>query len=344
MSVLFQDDFNRADGGVGAAYTQITGNELQVLSNVATASAGQAACYPTGISITSGYVQAKIVTLPSSGGNGFGIGKLNGSLNGYVIAITDATTSAIRISNSGVGTNLGATFASPSANQVVRVERDDATGDVRVYYDGVLIATRNDTTYTGSGNCIVSFVTLASGSIDNFECGTDLTTLAPISGQAGKASNTGATTVSRAFPSNVTAGNLIVVACVRALVSGGSDAFVSTDCAKLSGTATIGTVALDVALNFDVGGSNFGQVGIFSAIVTGSGSLTMEMSNGASAYMAVKVACKIDPYCAVPVKAMRIAEIAQPRPRAVRRVRSTPAPEQKSSGQAEPAEVRCRGP
>lgn len=78
----------------------------------------------------------------------------------------------------------------------------------------------------------------------------------------------------------------------------------------------------------------------FYAIGSGAKAALGALHMGASAYMAVKVACKIDPYCAVPVKAMRIAEIAQPRPRAVRRVRSTPAPEQKSSGQAEPARLK----
>lgn len=168
MSVLFQDDFS----GTLAAWTQLTGNSTQISGGTLIGNgSGAAGSYPTGITITTGYVQAKITSLPSSGGNGLYLGKINGSSNGYALLITDNTTSSIVRFDSGSATTLGATFSSPTTNQTVRVERDDTTGDVRLYYDGVLQTTRNDTNHTGSGNCDVVYLTLGSGAIDYFECG-----------------------------------------------------------------------------------------------------------------------------------------------------------------------------
>lgn len=84
----------------------------------------------------------------------------------------------------------------------------------------------------------------------------------------------------RAFGSNVTAGNLIVVMAGKDTGA----AFVAGDCTKSAGTATLGTIALDAQFRFDLGGSAFHSVGIWSAIVTGSGSCTMRVAGAAGNY------------------------------------------------------------
>ncbi len=87
-------------------------------------------------------------------------------------------------------------------------------------------------------------------------------------------------TATKAFTANVTSGNLIIVTSTRALL--GNTAYVAGDCTKNAGTATIGTVSLLKANNADVGGSNFLQCGLWGALVTGNGSLTMQVAEGGS--------------------------------------------------------------
>lgn len=86
----------------------------------------------------------------------------------------------------------------------------------------------------------------------------------------------GATSASRAFPSNVTAGNVVWFA---AGASDSSHTFVASDCAKSAGTATIGTMKLLGVRNQDSGDGYFMPTAVWAAKVTGSGSLTLTASN-----------------------------------------------------------------
>lgn len=89
------------------------------------------------------------------------------------------------------------------------------------------------------------------------------------------------TSISRAFGSNVTSGNLLVVVCAK--YSPNNDTFVSGDLTKSAGTATIGTPTLDAVIDTDFDGSGTRcVVGIFSVLVTGTGSLTLQVA-GATA-------------------------------------------------------------
>jgi hypothetical protein len=77
-----------------------------------------------------------------------------------------------------------------------------------------------------------------------------------------------------ALPNNVTSGQLIVVGCA----SDGTGVFASGDCTKSAGTATIGSFTLDKTINQTTDQHS----GIWSAIVTGSGSLTIAVATGGS--------------------------------------------------------------
>lgn len=78
----------------------------------------------------------------------------------------------------------------------------------------------------------------------------------------------------RVLPNNVTVGQLIVVGAS----SDGTAVFTAGDLTKSAGTATIGTVALDVTVNQ----TTDQHCGLWSVIVTGSGSLTLALSTGGS--------------------------------------------------------------
>lgn len=103
--------------------------------------------------------------------------------------------------------------------------------------------------------------------------------IAAVTGQNAGANAPASATVSVAFPSNVQAGSLITVIGWR--YRGSNTAYTAGNCTKLSGTATIGTITLDRQHSIDFGGGfGFGQVGIWSAIVTAGGSLTMQIGGG----------------------------------------------------------------
>jgi hypothetical protein len=107
------------------------------------------------------------------------------------------------------------------------------------------------------------------------------------------AGNNGNNTTSVALSADisVTAGQMIVV-CGMKYTPGGSDSFAAGDCSKSSGTATIGTVSQDVqTFAEDTPGSlAYMASAIWSAIVTASGTLRMQITDATSgAYILIGV-------------------------------------------------------
>jgi hypothetical protein len=114
-------------------------------------------------------------------------------------------------------------------------------------------------------------------------------TITAVGGQQGGVTVDGSATATRAFPSNVALGNLVVVMATRNNI--GNTAFAAGDCTKSAGTATLGTITLVTDVNFDIGGGNIDQVGIWVAKVTGAGSLTMAVNGtSVSAFMVMSTA------------------------------------------------------
>lgn len=101
-------------------------------------------------------------------------------------------------------------------------------------------------------------------------------TITAVGTQAGGSTVDNASAWTRAFGSNVAAGNLVVVA-VSKYDPGVS--FTAGNCTKSAGTATIGTVTLD-----EVRQAGNIAAGVWSALVTGSGSLTMQVASTAGTY------------------------------------------------------------
>lgn len=98
----------------------------------------------------------------------------------------------------------------------------------------------------------------------------------------GDADYTATSSISKAFTSNVTIGNYIVVGGCAA--HSASHDFIAGDCTKASGTATIGTVRLAVQNGFTLTEVSLDlEIGLWYAEVTGSGSLTMEVNSNNTA-------------------------------------------------------------
>ncbi len=103
--------------------------------------------------------------------------------------------------------------------------------------------------------------------------------------QAGGVTVDNAASATRAFGANVAVGNIVVVVASKGVAT--HRAFVAGDCTKSTGTATLGTITLDKTVARDDTGGPSGawlDVGIWSAQVTGAGSLTMAVAGGASTF------------------------------------------------------------
>lgn len=102
--------------------------------------------------------------------------------------------------------------------------------------------------------------------------------------QAGGSFTDSAANMDQATGSNVTSGNLLVIPVAKLNVTGSSDPFLLADLSKTAGTATIGTITLDVSRNYNYTGTNYIAVGIYSVPITGTGSCTMRCALGTDQY------------------------------------------------------------
>lgn len=98
--------------------------------------------------------------------------------------------------------------------------------------------------------------------------------ISQVASQAGGATVDASATASRAFPSNVTSGNLVYIGC-STYNGNGATTFTAGSCTKSAGTATLGTISLDKQISD--AGTNI-TAAIWSAVVTGSGSLTLQIA------------------------------------------------------------------
>jgi hypothetical protein len=88
----------------------------------------------------------------------------------------------------------------------------------------------------------------------------------------------GTGSITKAYASDVTAGNILVIAVFR--LSEYEDSWAVGDISKSAGTATLGTFQLDESQTFQTGGFYYRDTAIFSAKVTGTGSCTIAVTGG----------------------------------------------------------------
>lgn len=102
-----------------------------------------------------------------------------------------------------------------------------------------------------------------------------------VAGQAGgDTTDAAAQTLNTAFTANVTAGNLVTFSACK----NNGTAFIAGDCTA-TGTATLtGGISLDKTYTFDFGAANNHTLGFWSAIVTGTGTLTLRAGGAAGTY------------------------------------------------------------
>lgn len=103
--------------------------------------------------------------------------------------------------------------------------------------------------------------------------------IARVASQNSKATADATSSVSKAYPGNVTAGNLVVIGVVKFNFLG-SDVFLLADISQSAGTATLGAWTLDANVNYNYLSTFWLVVALYSAPVTGSGSCTITVGGG----------------------------------------------------------------
>lgn len=96
-----------------------------------------------------------------------------------------------------------------------------------------------------------------------------------------------ATSISLAYPVNVTNGNLLIISSGKWNPTG-TDAYVVGDISKSAGTATLGAFAQDKDDNFNWTGTEWIASVVYSAPVTGTGSCTIQIAGAlAGSYLQI---------------------------------------------------------
>ena len=252
MALPFSDNFNRADGAVGANYTTIAGTPL-VTSNTYGGSTANNSCYYNGDTPNADcYAQAKF-NLPSGGSELLAVGvRFNPvSFNGYYVQYQfGGGTKIIRI-DAGAPTTLATLASDPTTGQVVRLEAQGNT--LRVYYNGSLIGSATDGTYsTANRTFLVQSNSGQAGSLDDFETG-NLSAVATLS--APTATSVTATTATLGATTDQASGTLYVVVDTAANLAGVTASQIkagqkaSGSAALASGNAAVSTTTPSVGVS-----------------------------------------------------------------------------------------------
>lgn len=234
MALPFSDNFNRADGAVGANYTTVAGTPL-VTSNTYGGSTANNSCYYNGDTPNADcYAQAKF-NLPSGGSELLAVGvRFNpASFNGYYVQYQfGGGTKIIRI-DAGAPTTLATLASDPTTGQVVRLEAQGNT--LRVYYNGSLIGSATDGTYSGANRTLLVHSNSGqAGSLDDFETGN----LSAVAALSAPTATPGTTTATIGATTDQASGTLYVVVDTAANLSGVTAAQIKAG-QKASGSAAL---------------------------------------------------------------------------------------------------------
>lgn len=184
------DDFNRANGAIGANYTIPTfAGSMNVSSNTVVAAAANSIAIRNTLTYQDVEIYGTLSTKPTDGNVALLFWRAvqtasAATMDGYVLRITavaGASNDTIQVQSltNGVATTIGANFTQEITNgDVVGIRMVGAT--VEVFINGTSLGTRSDSTYTATGQIGIGLSATSSGAWDNFGGGTMLSApLAP---------------------------------------------------------------------------------------------------------------------------------------------------------------------
>lgn len=153
MSTLFTDDFNRANGGLGANWTDLAAG-LAISSNQVAGIATEAAAYYNGgTPAANAWVQLKYSTKSATAGY-LGLRLNTATFNGYTFnASTGLNSGQVLRLDGGVPSGVGRVLKEPADGSVVRVEMRGST--ISIYYDDVLQGTRTDANHSAANRSFI---------------------------------------------------------------------------------------------------------------------------------------------------------------------------------------------
>lgn len=177
------DDFNRANGAIGANYTIPTfAGGMNVSSNTAVAAAANGLAIRNTLTYQDVEIYATLATKPSDGNIATLFWRTvqvssAATLDGYALIMTSVAgasndTLQVQSVTNGVGTNIGAAFTQELNNgDVIGIRMIGAT--IEVFINGTSLGTRSSALYTATGQLGLGFLS-TSGAWDNFGGGTPL--------------------------------------------------------------------------------------------------------------------------------------------------------------------------
>lgn len=171
------DDFNRADGGLGANWTSASTNALSITSNQVGASSGGVVNMSRWSADTFGAAQFSEIVLAGSmneQGCGVNIEGTSGSHKGIVALVVSATQINLAKFSGGFFDGNAATYTglSVSAGKKLRIYVDSGGTNFVVLLDNVALGTAvNIPGYTGGQPGIYASQTVSAGLLDDWRGG-----------------------------------------------------------------------------------------------------------------------------------------------------------------------------
>lgn len=169
MSTLFSDNFNRANGALGADWTSLGGAGTVGSNQYVCPGTAGVDYYDNGTPGAAAWTQITASTRVAAANYHVIALRLDtGVFNWYEVNWDTSNARIVRV-DGGAGTNLGATLTPPANGDVVRIEMRSST--ISVYYNDVLQTTRTDSTYSAAGRSAIIALG-SSGRLDDFSTGT----------------------------------------------------------------------------------------------------------------------------------------------------------------------------
>lgn len=174
MAVLFTDDFNRANGAIGANYTQLGPDTISIVSNAVPLNFGSNNVAPvTAITWPADqYIQAAVSSLSGTGGEGGGVLLRCTDVNNFYWACINADFNIdIRRVVGGLGASVATKAAGAwSDGDILKAQMVGNT--IKVFRNGTQVGTDYvDGSPLTSGSAGIAYGSGASNIIDNLEGG-----------------------------------------------------------------------------------------------------------------------------------------------------------------------------
>lgn len=165
--MTLRDNFNRADGALGANWTILVGtNPYSIISNVAATNGASAENCTVYNAFSPAANQWAEVTVTQVGADAYVGPAVRGSGTSWYVIYGDSGNRALYRIVSGTPTSLASSATGFAVNDVIRLEVEGTT--LRAYVNGVLWTSVTDSSLASGSTGMATWSTSTSGRVDNF--------------------------------------------------------------------------------------------------------------------------------------------------------------------------------